>query len=188
MRVANQKGFTLLEMIVAIGVFTVVIILAAGALLSVMQANRQTQAQRTIVNNLNFAIDSMVRDIRVGTMYHCGDGAYDVWQDCMPAGDDTFAFEPSYGDPGEASDQIVYRLNNNAIERSGFGGAEITFVAVTSPEIVIERLQFYVEGSDPDDALQPQVVISVGGYAELPGSERVDINLQTTASQRFFDL
>ena len=44
----NTGGFTLLEMIVAIGVFSVVMLVAAGSLLSIVSANRKAQAQKAV--------------------------------------------------------------------------------------------------------------------------------------------
>ncbi len=53
---SSQRGFTLIEMIVAVAVFSIVMVVGAGALLSIVDANRRGQAQQTVINNLNFAI------------------------------------------------------------------------------------------------------------------------------------
>ena len=66
-----QSGFTLIEMIVSLGVFSVVVTIAVGALLILIAANRQLQDEQTILGNLAFALDSMTREIRTGTQYYC---------------------------------------------------------------------------------------------------------------------
>ncbi|MCA9359669.1 prepilin-type N-terminal cleavage/methylation domain-containing protein [Candidatus Kaiserbacteria bacterium] len=67
----SQKGFTLIEMIVSLGVFSVVITIAVGALLGLISANEQLQAEQSVMTNLSFALDSMTREIRTGTNYFC---------------------------------------------------------------------------------------------------------------------
>ncbi len=197
--VSNRRGFTLIEIMVAVSIFTIVMLMATGALLSILDSNRKVQSQQAIFSNLDFALESMSRKIRVGATYRCIPGGYsstniDKIQDCNVGGD-AFAFEPFGGDQSNPSDQIVYRLNSNQIERSTDGGA--SFVALTSPEIRIEGLKFYVRGSTPSDSEQPVVLISVYGCAGLKASEacsspatktKVDFNLQTTVTQRLLDI
>lgn len=66
----SQKGFTLIEMIVSLGLFIVVALIAVGALLKVMDANKKSLNLKTAINNLNFAMESMSREMRVGSNYH----------------------------------------------------------------------------------------------------------------------
>ena len=67
----TTSGFTLIEMIVSLGVFSVVVTIAVGALLVLIAANRQLQDEQSILSNLAFALDSMTREIRTGTQYYC---------------------------------------------------------------------------------------------------------------------
>lgn len=71
--ISRQKGFTLIEMIVSLGLFSVVVIVAVGSLLTLIGTNEQLQAERSVMTNLSFALDSMVREIRTGTNYYCAD-------------------------------------------------------------------------------------------------------------------
>src|SRR3989344_5257439 len=64
-----QRGFTLVEMIVAIALFSVVMIVCVGALLALVNANRKAQALQSVMNNLNIALDGMVRSVRMGNSY-----------------------------------------------------------------------------------------------------------------------
>jgi prepilin-type N-terminal cleavage/methylation domain-containing protein len=68
---SSQKGFTLVEMVVSLGIFAVVAVVAVGALLKITDANKKSQSMKTAINNLNFALESMSREMRVGTDYHC---------------------------------------------------------------------------------------------------------------------
>lgn len=70
-RLSDKKGFTLVEMIVALGIFAVVALVAVGALGRIVDANRKSQSLKSAINNLNFALESISREVRVGTAYNC---------------------------------------------------------------------------------------------------------------------
>lgn len=67
----SQHGFTLIEMIVSLGLFSVVITIALGALLMLINSSSQLQNKQSVLTNLSFALDSMTREIRTGTNYFC---------------------------------------------------------------------------------------------------------------------
>lgn len=193
----KQKGFSLIEFMVAVAVFSFVMVIAVGALLSMVEANRKAQALKSVMNNLNFALESMVRTARTGSTYHCRQpwqsvgGNIDKPKDCGSADNaKMFAFESFSGDPTDRNDQVVYRFNesNNRIERSTDGGS--TFIAVTAPEVHIESLTFLVQGSKPTpgDYSQPIVVIRLHGYAGVSENVRSTFELETMATQRLLDI
>lgn len=67
----KTKGFTLIEALVSLGLFSIVVVAASGIILSVINSNKKNQAISSVVNNLNYSIESMVRDIKTGYRYHC---------------------------------------------------------------------------------------------------------------------
>jgi prepilin-type N-terminal cleavage/methylation domain-containing protein len=205
----NKRGFTLPEMIVAIGIFTAVMFVSTGALLSIVSVNKKAQAQQSAINNLSFALENMARNIRTGSNYHCessgepGDSSqYQSGvslQDCTSGGSllifDASIYDSNYvttgdniwayylkevGGVGSGHYQIV------KMARAGSNNREV--YEVTAPEIVITGLKFYVDGTASGDSKQPKVRINVTGFAfvkENTGNpRRVDFSLQTTASQR----
>ena len=64
------SGYTLVELIVAVGLFALVMLLAAGAYLMMIGVNRQAQGIATGIDNLSFALETMTRSIRTGTNYN----------------------------------------------------------------------------------------------------------------------
>ncbi len=149
----KNRGFTLIEMLVSVAVFSMVMVVALGALLALSEANRKAQLLSEATNNFNSAIDSMSRTIRTGSMYHCGTGAVDQTQDCQSLSQDQFAFLPNGATL--SSQVVVYKFSSSASEcpagvagcivRSQDGG--ITFSSITSSDIVITSLQFFVVGA-----------------------------------------
>ena len=67
----NLRGFTLVEMIVSLGIFAVVAVVALGALVRIMTANQKAQTLQSAMTNISFALESMSRELRSGITYHC---------------------------------------------------------------------------------------------------------------------
>ncbi len=189
---AHLRGFTLIEMMVAVSLFAIVMLIGVGALLSLTQANERAQAINSVMNNLNAALEDMSRSIRVGTTYHCETSSNPpppsvlaVPQDCASGGGVLLAFEPAGGDPANPNDQTVYRLNGTQLERSLDSG--VTWVAMTAPEVSIDHFSFYVTGSTRGDGTQPRVLMSIQGSAAVPGG-KTTFTVQASVVQRLLDI
>ncbi len=181
----NNAGFTLVEMITAVAIFSIVMVMGMGALLNVLSANKQSQAIQTAVNNLNLAMEMMSREIRTGYNYHCGDGGnYTISDDCE-GGDNFIAFEPYNGDINFSDDQVAFKFESGRIWKSVDGGN--TFLTITSEKLILEDLYFVVTGSDSSDGKQPKVLIMTKGYVGERIKGKTSFNLQTTVSQRMID-
>ncbi len=181
----SKKGFTLIEVIVAISIFIVLVTVSLGAIASIFDANRKSQSLKAIMTNLNFAVEVMAREMRFGTNYHCGEsGDLEDPQNCS-GGENFISFLSS------EDEQIIYRLNTETdqLEKSLDGGND--YLGITAPEITIQDLKFFVLGStvevSPASPLQPKVIILIRGYAGAKESSRTIFTLETTVSQRVLD-
>ncbi len=202
----TQRGFTLVEMLVAVSLFAVVMTISIGALLSLIDANRKAQALQSVMNNLNVALDGMVRNIRMGHTYHCGSAnetnktTLSTATDCTLGGG-LVAFESFGGSSASTADQWVYWFANGRLYKSE--DARDTALPITAPEINIDSFEVFVTGaqetlSDDGETLQPKVVIVVQGTAAAEGDTfgvigtnekiRTIFNIQAVASQRLLDL
>lgn len=184
----RNSGFTLIEVMVSATLFSIVMVVCIGSLVSINDSNKKAQITRTVIDNLNFAMENMARNMRIGTNYHCD---YDVSQitdprDCS-SGANSIVFEGYKGNSSLSSDQIVYRLNTSThqIERSLDSG--VTFLAITSPELSIDTLDFYVTGAPAGDGKQPRAVISITGSASYKEGIFSNFRIETTVSQRKLD-
>ena len=70
----KNKGFTLIEMMVAVSLFTVVMLVSVGSLLALIDASKRAQGIQSVMNNLNVALDGMVRALRMGQKYEVSNG------------------------------------------------------------------------------------------------------------------
>lgn len=174
---------------VSISIFTMVMIVAVGSVFAIVDANKKTHSIKSVMTNLNFALESMTRDIRVGTMYGC-DTAVGTPGDCQSGGD-TFHFKANRDVDGNglADDFIEYSLGQeNGVWKimKGVYPAGIVF-PITAAEIHIESMKFYVTGTRADDGVQPKAVITIRGYAGVSGTLS-KFNIQTTVSERALDI
>ncbi|OHA18055.1 MAG: hypothetical protein A2836_03645 [Candidatus Taylorbacteria bacterium RIFCSPHIGHO2_01_FULL_45_63] len=174
----NSGGFILLEMIVSVGIFSMVLVVVSGAIFSIVHANEKIRTAKLVMENLNFAVESMARNIRFGSAYHCGSlGTLTAPQNCAyPNGSSFIAFKEYTG-----SNTVMYRFNNGAIERQvGSGG----YVSITAPEVVMTAVWFYVEGAESSSTVEPRVKISIQGYAGARPDTKSSFLIQTLVSQR----
>jgi len=65
------RGFTLVEMMVAVSIFVIVAFIVTSAFLVLADANRKAQNIRLVMDNLNFAIDAMALKMREGSNFSC---------------------------------------------------------------------------------------------------------------------
>lgn len=191
-KLQSNKGFTLVELIVALGLFIVVMTVATSALLSLTDINRKVESMRIAYDNLNLALESMARELRAGKAYTCGKTSVIPALNLASVGSDCNITEgkSSIGFYSQDGDTIVYRKNGNAIERQRSG--EPGFSAITSPNIVIDRLTFGVFGTSPfsppsTDLTQPKVIISISGTAGT-GETESKFNIHTSVTQRIQDI
>jgi len=192
----KERGFTLVEMIVAVALFAIVMLVCVGALLSLVSANRKAQALQSVMNNLNIALDGMVRAAREGDAYYCVSGTSQVSApytplDC-PTGGTTFAFEPhgsTLKNPPDPPWVYSFAKDQNGIGRIYRSEGGQVAVPITAPEVSMNEVQFYVVGTTPGDSVQPKVVIIIKGTAGVSGSTaQTTFHIQATAVQRVLDL
>jgi len=163
---SKQTGFTLIEMIVSLGVFSVVITIAVGALLVLIATNQQLQAEQSVMTNLSFALDSMTREVRTGTNYYCvGATNYNQFG---PSG----VFRGGIDIDDELGEQTndCFEGNDSDLNLQGVsfieGGDSISGTAN-------ERILFFYDGSTADTGGKlyrkvgdedPQSIVSAGLY------------------------
>ncbi len=191
----QHRGFTLVEILVAVALFSVVMTVSVAALLSLVTANRKTQALQSVMSNLNTSLDSIVRATRTGSAYHCGSGDIQTTRSC-PGGDTLFAFRPYCNGPScDPTDRWEYQYDASRticgadICKTEYGDSTVGPYAITAPEVTIEHLRFYVIGTDKNDSIQPKVLIELKGTAGGTSLRtRSDFTIQAVAAQRILDL
>lgn len=175
---ASQKknGFTLVEMTVSLGLFTIIMFIATSAFLSIVNTDRKARSVRIAADNLNIALEDMSRRIKTGSSYYCGAGGEALLSvnNCA-SGVNTILFFTN-----QDGTRTKYELSGTSILRDG--------TSITSTEITITGLKFIVSGSavGSADNQQPMVVIVIDGSLGS-GATASGFKIQTTVTQRAYD-
>lgn len=153
----------MLEVVVSVGIFGLIVVMIGGIFMMAFLGHRRILALQNLQDNLRFSVEAMAREIRVGAGF-------------SSINPNTISFTNSAGKA------VVYRLNNNAIERSDDGG--VNFLSMTDPSIAVTVLNFNLIGVPAGDGLQPRIAFSVRAIAQI-GAQISTLDVQTTLSQRF---
>ena len=181
----KKSGFTIIEMMVAIAVFLVVVTAGIGALLNAYSIHGKSQAVRSMMDNLNFIMDDMSKNIKTGYDYHCIDDVnvdenhLSTPHNCKSG--NGIAFKSSID--GKI---WVYVVSDGKIQKRVAKG---DFVELNSSGVTIENLDgFSVIGSESfTDGQQPFTEIRLVGKI-IYKNENIPFSLENSVSQRRIDV
>lgn len=162
MKFLNKKsGFTLPEMLISVGLFSITIAVTSAIFLIGLRSQRHIIAAINANDNLSYAMEVMARDIRTGRLF-------------FSSIDEEISFL------NYRNQAVIYRFNNQNIERSVSGQP---FESITSEDIRILDLAFKIEGGSRYDGEQIKVTI-ITQIASQFGDQEITKNIQTTISPR----
>jgi prepilin-type N-terminal cleavage/methylation domain-containing protein len=161
----KKRGFSLVELLVATALFTIVVAVSAGSFLSILEASRQSRELNNLMLAVDFAMEDMSRTMRTGVGFPSSHSADQI----------TFA--------DENGAEVTYRRNGSAIEkrvRNSLNSSDnYNYTRLTPADVNISYLQFS-HSSPPNN--QPRIIINVVGRL---GSDPDDMfYLQTSVTQR----
>ena len=160
-----MTGLTLIELIVAIGIFGLVVSMAFGIFVLAIVSQRRIIALRNVEDSIRFTIESTAREVRTGKNFS--------------SGVNSLSFTNAKGE------LVIYRLNGGIVEKSSDGGAG--YSAVTGSETTVNYLNFYLMGQAVGDGLQPRVTMTIGATSQV-GNQSANLKVQTTISGRFLQI
>ncbi len=194
----HKRGFSLVELMVSLSIFSIVMTLSVSTLLVLIDANAKAQALSSAMTNITFALDSMTRNLRTGSNFYCTSAAsinttlpnLNSVQNCA-GGNTAVVFTPGL----DSTARIAYRLNGTTIEqRIDRGSVEGSWVPITSNQVpvgvTITTLRFVVEGvadTGSNNAEQPRASFLVRGYAQNGLSANTQFEIQSRITQRILD-
>ncbi len=203
----SKKGFTLVETLVSIALLAMILVISGGTIVSVLDINKRNLAISSVVNNLNYSIDSMIRDIKTGYMYKCNyvgektieaiKSDLNLYQDKRECDSITLISTISGIDT-----VIKYELSNNVtgnkyIKKTVYdtSGNATSYSITDNNNVNVNSLKFTVKNPDALDCSkgicdygQPSVAISIKGKAGNLSIEVSNFYLQTFISQRLIHL
>ena len=208
----NQKGVTLIEMLVAVAIFSIIVAAISGLFISSIRTQGRILATQELLDQTSYALEYMGRAIRMAKKeLNCGDD--DTQEYCDPINPSQCLIDPDlppsyyYGynyqvSPSPIGDRIRFINYDNKCQEFFYENGQIKtkisdkrlaarFLAplpLTSGHIQIESLQFIISGESQGDDLQPKVTVSIEARGRETVSERPKIQIQTSISQRTLDV
>jgi len=174
---SKQNGFTIIEMMVSIGLFVMVLTVSMSALLAVVDGYRKAQTLGVASDSSKLILEDMTRSIVQGNSFHCDK------DDTTP-----IVTEPNSCSSGANSlvlqsnegGQIEYWLLNNEVWKKNVDGSSGRLS--NTDVVVITDLTFIVEAGESGDD-QPRVMVKLSGDVGQ-GDELSHFDVQTTVTQR----
>lgn len=159
-----RTGFTVVELIVAIGLFTTLFGIVSGSFINALRTERRIVALVSANDSAQGSLEQMAREIRTGLNF-------DLRFDLRPEGDLTFT--------NYKGENITYTLGEESIKR----GVDDAFKPITADNVRARSLQFFL--CDPLDCPVPRVTIATGISAADSSLDAIILNMQTSVSARF---
>jgi prepilin-type N-terminal cleavage/methylation domain-containing protein len=198
MYINTNKAFTLVELMVAISIFTIVVAIGVGGFVHTLHTQREIAALVATQSNTSVALEEMTREIRTGFLF-C---TYGNTSPNTPATPQNGPCSAAYQAPevnnawtyngfldfmNANGDEVQYKLINGSLERSQDGGA--TWTSITASNVYVSRLTFIIFGNTEGDNWPPRITISlsVAPSSTDPALASDILNLQTTVSAREID-
>jgi len=178
----KNSGFTLVEMLVAVAIFSIITGVAIGIFVMAMKEQRKILAQQQLLDQTSYAEEYMSRAIRMARKDDIeigGEFAY-----CL------LDYKVNYATTTTGQGGIKFRNYNNYCQefylqggqlRENKGGVDL---ALTSPGLTVISFKITSSGWDQADNFQPAVTM----FLDITGKEGTEIKIQTTISQRNLDV
>jgi len=192
-----KKGFTLVELLITVGLFVIVITIAVGGFTNAIRTERQVSSLIAAQSNVSLVLEQMSREIRTGYLFcHDAGGATpssrcnDVNNSSLP----TCSVAASTG-VWTCPTLDFYDAQVNHVNYSWAGGQLMESVgtnpalSLTGDTITVKYLKFTLFGQTEGDNWPPRITISIGVTPSStdPAVANDVINLQTTVSSRIID-
>lgn len=153
-------GFTLVEILVVLGLFSAISTLGLGSLFNAQAINKRLQETQSILDNINLSSQTITREIRFGSNFYAttslpanGTPAPITRRNCLyslgiPC--TVLFFTPA--DAVNSRDRVAYYVATGTLYKTTYpwGGASST-EQMTADDVTIRSLFFYLQGAQTSD-------------------------------------
>ncbi len=195
-----QKGFTVIELLTALVVFSLVVSFTSMIFISVVGHQREILAKQEIVSQVNYATEYMSRALRMAKKeLNCTDSSDPNSCSCLKEKGYGYNYEiPSEYQIGDESMgrgiRFINHLQDDKCQKFFLEQGQLKHrrdgsetVPLTSDKFEITNLKFKLFGESQEDDIQPKVAIVL--KIKLKGDEeQPKLKIQTTISQRNLDI
>ena len=168
----NLSGFTLIEVLVEVGVFLMTIIAISQIFVAVIRSEKVAYALLNSENNIRNSLESMARIIRMGTKFTLTDNSQLEFDYNCTAEDEC--------------DHTKYFYEDSTIKQTLRKNSEnFDSLPLIDPSITIENLTFEQIGGSTDE--QPTIAIRLKAKVTVRGVDYY-FNVQTAVTPRILQV
>lgn len=200
------QGFTLVELLVVLGLFSSIATLSLGALFNAQSVNARLQETQAILDNINLSSQTLTRDIRFGSDFYCAQSLPvpalipTVRKNCVFGVSQGSVLIFKASDAEGDLDRIAYYVSNGVLYKNIYQHLATTSVLqMTSDDVAITSLTFNVSGAQTStgikdeagaiDYQQPLIKVLISGVTRpvKASTPPATFNLETAVSAREID-
>ena len=159
-----RKGFTIVELLIAMALFVIIISIASGAFINSLRTQRATVALVAANSNASLALEQMAREMRTG-------------KDFSQSAAQEITFTNANGE------SATYQWNNisGAVEKKTGSGS---FKRITADNVLVKNLNFRIFNGSLADPYPPRITVVLQvAPANIPFIDST-VDLETTVSAR----
>jgi type II secretory pathway pseudopilin PulG len=201
------KGYSIVEILVVLGLFSSIATLSLGALFNAQAVNARLQETQAILDNMNLSSQTVTREIRFGSDFYCAadlptarQTIPTVRKNCLPGSNPgkVLIFKPS--DATNDLDRVAYYVSRGVLYKDVYPySGTTTVLQMTSDDVKITNFSFYVDGANTSTGLsddanaidykQPMITIFLSGVTRpaKASTPPATFEIQTVVSVRELD-
>lgn len=175
----SRSSFTIVELIVAVGLFAIIVVVASGGFARALRTQRQVAAILAANSNASLVLEQMMREMRTGRSFGVSGGTCSRGNVCG----NSLRFTNDH------NDEVEYHLNGDkgSIERKCLQDDPPKSChegTLTSDKVVVKKLSFILLDWGGNDTCPPRITILLSVSPKRGGVAENVLNLQTTVSGR----
>ncbi len=180
----SKNGFLLIELLIAMTIFSTVVAIAVGSFINVLKTQRQVAALSAAQSNLGVVMEQMAREIRTGSFF-CTDingnpNPNNICGSCAVSGNEEICPALDFSNAG--GDNVKYYLNASGTLEKSINNAIPE--EITGNDVTIQHLSFVLFGNTPGSQWNPRITVAVGVHPNDVSVSGNVLNLETTVSAR----
>ena len=193
---ATKNAYTLIEVLVAVGLFTIVIAAPTGFFVSALKGQQKALASQEVLDEVSYALEYMSRSLRMAKKeLNCASKSDPTTCACLKIGGYGVNYELTHEGKGikftnyqNQCQEFFLDINDNRFKEVKDGGEAIP---LTSDDLEVVVFKIGPQDSwGQNDNKQPKITLflEVKGVESARPELQPKIQIQTTVSQRNLDV
>ncbi len=189
-KLKSVKGVSLIELMLAMAIFSVLILAATGIFKMVVDGQRNSLSAQNVQENIRYAMEKMSKEMRMAGISNedCEamfsprpTAVYKIFNTTADAG--KLYFKNQYGDC------VAYYLEGGRLKIMLDQGGSSVSGFITPAKVTVSGLKFFVDDDEIGEfhSKQPYVTMKMKIIASGQGMSKQEMDVQLTVSSRYYE-